>query len=288
MSEKKARAALFQRFSEDLGAVFPEHSGLFGCPLCLKLFDRNEVDTSLTLEHVIPDGLGKRLPALTCKTCNNNVGGAKLDYHLHKELELGAFFAGDGGCTDVDIHIGGHRLAAKWHRTPGASGPGNKLEVVGRATDPAALEGGKTAFEALRDGSEIILRFRTASPRRANLAILKAGYLLGFLKLGYRFILTSKLDIVREQIRRPAEQLIPLDALIVGLVNPHLVNSVAVVTKPAELEGVVACIQLQPKGPAYSRGVILPHPNSREEFFELVAKLKQSKGSLEIDCETLL
>jgi 5-methylcytosine-specific restriction endonuclease McrA len=85
MSNREARHKRFDRFARELESLVPVAAGRCCCPLCLELFGRSEVDELLTLEHIIPDGLGKRLLALTCKRCNNDVGGANLDSHLQKE-----------------------------------------------------------------------------------------------------------------------------------------------------------------------------------------------------------
>jgi len=231
---------------------------------------------------VIPRGLGKKLSVLTCSTCNNDVGGAKLDSHLHKKTEIDSFFGGFGGATTVDLHIGGHRLTAEWERSRKGAQIDNTLRIIEKATAPAALESSKAEFRALLDGSEIKLRFRVASERRANLSLLKAGYLLAFLRLGYDFIFSKNLDVVRQQIRSPSDQLLPLDALIVGVNELPVVNSVLLVTKPAELQGLLSVIELRPKSGPYTRGVLLPHPSSPPDFFEKAAMLKQLNGDLSI------
>ena len=94
MSNRNTRISLFDRFSAELNSLRPEAAGQYCCPLCLNLFERAEADQLLTLEHIIPDGLGRRLWALTCKRCNNDVGGAKLDSHLHKKMAIESFMKG--------------------------------------------------------------------------------------------------------------------------------------------------------------------------------------------------
>ena len=146
MSHRDTRMALFDRLSEELTSLRPEVVGRYCCPICLGLFERAEANQVLTLEHIIPDGLGKRLPALTCKTCNNDVGGAKLDSHLHMRMGLESFFKGSGKPVAVEIAIGEHRLAANWERVASEGGIQNNFRVVGKATAPSAEQGTKFNF----------------------------------------------------------------------------------------------------------------------------------------------
>ncbi len=56
----------------------------------------------------------------------------------------------------------------------------------------------------LEDGSEFKLTIRSKFDQRAiDVAYLKAAYLAGFAKFGYRFILCESMNSVRNQIREP-------------------------------------------------------------------------------------
>jgi hypothetical protein len=280
MANRRSRTALFDRLSDELASLVPNATERYCCPICLRLFERAEADQCLTLEHIIPDGLGKRLPALTCKTCNNDVGGAKLDSHLHKKLAIESFLIGSGKPVAAGLRIGGHHVAVDWERIPGEGGVKNNLRIIEKATAPSALQGSKEAMLGLSEGDELNLTFQIASERRVRMSLLKAGYLLGFRELGYRFILHQNLSVVRQQIQRPEEMLLPIDALVVDQVNPPAVNCVMQITDPENLHGILVSLELQsPGGSTLQKGVLLPTPASPCDFFERARALQQGHAS---------
>jgi hypothetical protein len=60
----------------------------YGCPLCLRLFRRDQID-QLSLDHVPPKSVGSKLKVLTCKTCNSvalTVAGGWLSGPFGKDL----------------------------------------------------------------------------------------------------------------------------------------------------------------------------------------------------------
>jgi HNH endonuclease len=69
------------RYWEAGAAVIRDRWGpyKYGCPLCLRLFPRDQIDR-LSLDHVPPESVGGKLKVLTCEECNNTAG-AELDSH---------------------------------------------------------------------------------------------------------------------------------------------------------------------------------------------------------------
>lgn len=281
MSNRDTRMGIFDRLSSELTSLRPEAAGRYCCPICLGLFERTEADRLLTLEHIIPDGLGKRLPTLTCKTCNNDLGGAKLDSHLHKKLAIESFLKGSGKPVAVELKIGEHRVAANWERIASEGGVHNNFRIVGKATAPSAEQGTKEAMQKMSQGDELTVSFRIASEQRASVSLLKSGYLLAFAELGYRFILHKNLDPVRQQVQSPAEELLPIDGLVVGLSDASAVNCVMEITDPTDMDGLIVCLELKaPDGSTLHKGVLLPTPASSSDFFERARTLKQAGNNV--------
>jgi hypothetical protein len=277
MSNRDTRMRLFDLLSAELTELNPEVIGKYCCPICLELFDRADVDRLLTLEHIIPDGLGERLPSLTCKTCNNDVGGAKLDSHLHQKLAIESFVKGAGKPVEVVLNVGGHRLAANWERTIDDSGVKNNFRIVEKATSPSAEQGSKEVMRKISAGDKMNFTFRIASERHARLALLKAAYLLGFKELGYSFILHANLNPIRQQIQRPSEELVPIDALVVNIHEPAVINCVMEVADPKNIDGILVCLELNDsQGLIIHRGVFLPTPASTSNFFERACEMKEA------------
>lgn len=281
MSNRETRKSIFDRLSDELTRLVPEAAGRYCCPICLCLFAREEADQLLTLEHIIPDGLGKRLPALTCKACNNDVGGAKLDPHLHKTMAFESFWKGSGKPVPIELNVGGHRVAAKWERIAGENGVQNNFKIIRKATAPSAEQGTQEAMQNMAEGDELNVAFRVASDKRANLALLKSGYLLAFTELGYSFILHKHLDPVRQQLLNPSEDLLPIDALVVGASDLTAVNCVMDITDPKEIDGILACIELKnQEGAVLHRGVLMPTPASPSDFFERARALRERGNNI--------
>src|SRR5882757_594900 len=66
------------------------------CPLCLRPMTNAELrDGTLTLEHVPPKSQGGSEVTLTCRECNHELGGSKVDVHVASERRLSEFFAGE-------------------------------------------------------------------------------------------------------------------------------------------------------------------------------------------------
>ncbi len=282
-SNRDERRKLFDVYSDQLRDAYPKADGRYGCPICLRLFERDTVDDLLTLEHVIPKRLGKRLTVLTCKTCNN-VGGAKLDSQLHKELAVESFLKGSGEPIGVELKIGEQRVAANWERRAGEGGMQNNFRVVAKATAPDELLKGEQLLKSFSMGDEINVKFEIASEKRARISELKAGYLLAFRTFRYRYILHKNLELIRQQIQRPAEELVPLGALILTVNRPAHVNCVVTLNGPEQLNAIFAVLELgSPKMGPKHRGILLPAPDSPSDFFEQARALKHAGGQLSVD-----
>jgi len=278
------RRRLFNDFSESLRAQRSDLAGKYLCPICLDGFERSSVEgdtPDLTLEHVIPDGLGERLFVLTCKNCNNNVGGTKLDTALHHRANDQAFLRGEKAIRSV-LQIGEARLAIDWRQTLTESGgKHNDFHVIKEATSPAAIDQSEAILRAAKEGPEMTLRLLIPNPRHAQVALLKVGYLIAFLRLGYQFILSTNLESVREQIRDPSAKLLPVDALVVGPVPaiPLRKNTIAAIRKPAELESWLSVFELKGVG---QFGVLLPSSASAPGYFDRAGQHRQRHGKMEL------
>ncbi len=279
------RHKVFNAFSESLRTKRPDLREKYMCPICFEIFGRSSVEgdsPELTLEHVIPNGLGQRLFVLTCSKCNNDVGGAKLDAALHRKVAAHAHLSGQRPLR-ANVLIDGARMAVDWTYTPASDStpPHSDLRVVEKATSPAAIEQSQVTLKAAQYGQEIRIQFPISNPRFEKTAFLKVGYLIGFLRFGYEFALAPNLDIVREQIRDPSAEILPVKALVVGptLFESVRANSLAVITNPTELAGFMALVELKGMG---QFGVLLPYPLSAPGFFDRAEKHRQSNSKLEV------
>lgn len=178
---------LFAQLGRDLARITPGFPIRVLCPLCLKSFSEDAIDTEppdLTEEHIIPRKLGGTLITLTCRNCNG-VHGAKLDSHLIQMLR--SQDAIDGVGTKLlrgTIEIGGILLPTDidWKAT--------KNETTSfrlRRNNAARFDHIRQVFRNGVPNIGVKLKFDYI-PHRACLAVLRIAYLVMFREFGYRYI----------------------------------------------------------------------------------------------------
>lgn len=181
----------------------------YACPLCLGAVENLDF---FTFEDVPPASVGGRPLLLTCRKCNS-AAGHELDVHVKKAHLTRQFLMGEEIKEAKDFQI----------RTDSGSMPirlrSNEKGFTLIGHEKAGIPKEKEALlEQFKRASEtdswkdmtLHLDFPTYSPRRENVGWLRAAYLAAFAKLGYGYILRPHLDVVREQINRPNEELIPV------------------------------------------------------------------------------
>src|SRR5438552_3370473 len=92
------------------------------------------------------------------------------------------------------------------------------------------------------EGRSFDLTFRGYDEPRARAALLRSAYIAAFALLGYRYILRSALDVVRDQIAKPDADLIPRFSLHLGGAEPRTHRLIISVTQPASLRCVLVGI----------------------------------------------
>ncbi|MFI6993902.1 HNH endonuclease [Nonomuraea wenchangensis] len=174
------------------------------CPLCLNvMLTAEEFETGeLTVEHVPPKALGGKDLVLTCRKCNNE-HGSQFDsaaYHAHQARSFAsgessqtivARFGIDGIESNVFLRrvgLGGFYLTGD----PRISNPSDKerleshMEMLG--------ESGETGFKVT-----ISARMKY-DPDRARVSWMRTGYLVAFALLGWKYILRSTLQPIRDHL----------------------------------------------------------------------------------------
>jgi 5-methylcytosine-specific restriction endonuclease McrA len=89
------RLELFNTFSTNLGFYRKNNSNHFLCPLCLRSFTRDAVESKqLTKAHIIAEKLGGKYWTLACKQCNGDVG-SKIESHEVARVNLNRALSGE-------------------------------------------------------------------------------------------------------------------------------------------------------------------------------------------------
>lgn len=200
---RKRRDFLFERGAEAFGKIHDYKRPVYVCPICLTGFTREGIDR-LTREHAPPKSYGGRVLCLTCADCNS-LGGSSGDAALIDHQRLSRIFRGEFGPRDCLLQVDGSAVNA----TIKTDGETVILVAERERNKPGSHSEFLAKTEELDSSSELQLTVQSRfSQRDRFLGLLRVAYLVLFARLGYRYILRSSLDIVRQQIRNPRDKLI--------------------------------------------------------------------------------
>lgn len=174
---------------------------LYRCPICQRDYDEraikkdSPVDYSLTLEHAPPDSIGGKIVALTCKSCNNELG-SRLDSQIAAREQLFRFI--DPNRPDPSPFPGKITLSESPKistniQISGKVGAGINIDA-GKNNKPSNLLGTKEKLERLYSSGGAFhasLSLPMYDERRSNLAFLKSAFLCLFGKFGYTYALSA-------------------------------------------------------------------------------------------------
>ncbi|TMV13309.1 HNH endonuclease [Arenibacterium halophilum] len=202
---------ILREISRELETFDAGLKNIFKCPICLRDLPVGNIDSkdrqfSIDEEHIIPKSVGGKITIFLCKSCNNTAGSKHTKW-LGEYIEI---FEGK-----APFHASGKKQKA----TATADGytingtlkvaEGGDLEFVALRSHshPHAFEGHVNA----PSGSKLTVQVDVPAYRQEKLVgvgFLAAAYELWFKNFGYSFVLQKSLDIVREQISNPEEDII--------------------------------------------------------------------------------
>ena len=177
------------------------------CPFCLKSFSEETV-TSLSLEDAPQEALGGSKVALTCKECNNTMGGL-IDCHLVNYIEaietrqfpeglekrVTVFNPKSGASTNALLRIESGKF--KIYVPKGSNNPAILEQEL-----PKWIENSLLNFEFVDNSNKRL-------PRHIVAAILKNAYVLLYAKFGYTFLLSPYYNVFRKQLFNPEIDILP-------------------------------------------------------------------------------
>jgi len=250
MNSKERRKVLLRKYTEEvkqLPIVFPDGyddqgKGSFICPLCLRIFNLaqlgEQVNSFITIEHVPPENLGGKPLVLTCKDCNSTCGH-ELDVYLRNEMEH----------LEQNFFNGAKGHYSKWLSREGFEMNGIlredvdgtiDIEIKKKLNSPIIfdkfVEGIKLSNGDLHLDGKIKLGDHRREKDVACVAMLKSAYLYAFYKLGYKYILTTKLDAIRKQILNSEKVIIPQNYLCLN--SDNIDSNMQDGLYPATIDGV--------------------------------------------------
>lgn len=273
MGNRDKRVAIFHKGAAALAKYRNGDKSLYICPICAKGFSKSDAETGvLSMEHVPPLSLGGRPLLLTCSVCNSEAG-RKVDFHAANLAILKSIrdilTGGIEGTAQCFLDLGGEKISVSLSRQAGAA----EFRPIVKASDPAALKRINYYMRSLYieekwDGEEFhITREVKFDYRLLKLAFLKWGFLLLSAWLGYGYALDARLDIVRNQLMRPEEELLDgfwfLPEKDAGLPAKCIID----VADPWPFLLV-----------SFDEGaVVLPSPSSPDNLYEIIGGLKNTK-----------
>ena len=241
------------------------------CPICLLPFSEESLDVSkdifLTLEDAPPKSLGGKANTLTCKKCNNE-SGYKIDFHLLealKEQGIRTFSPNSGSklfVTHKGIEVQGIL----------------KVDTEGEISfiiKPENNEPKRFAEYVSRVGKDdnVEIRFPASRVEVKNfeVALLKTAYILAFEKFGYPLILSKAFDIVRDQLKKPTEDIYPSGFWTMQ--KPFSGDNIGVhLIITQEFEGFHAIFNLKTGSSEY--GFVVYLPTSQKTTKSVIEKLR--------------
>jgi len=199
--EASKRRRMFEAAAPAVAAMWPEHAGTYGCPLCGQFFAEDRFD-ALSVEHAPPRSLRgrKRVAVLTCRRCNSRAGESVDDAMLdHEELR------------DLRRHTMTRRRESLVESAEGPVvmdvqfAPNGNVFLFGvpKASRKEAHDAWVREMETCTTGKELRISgtIRARRPQRwAEIGWLRSAYLIAFAWGGYRYAFAPSLEGVRAQL----------------------------------------------------------------------------------------
>lgn len=255
--------------------ISPERDDIIICPLCFnKFFTIDSFSKKeLTLEHAPPHKVGGKVVALTCSACNHE-HGSSLDKHLVQFVQNLDALSG-AGSTYVDTYV--QATDGREFRAEFRVKSENNFELLGvpKASNIKHIEHFTSSMQS--QDFRFKLRLHMGNERRAQLSLLRAGYLIAFHYLGYGFLVNFNLGYIRQQLITPDKNIIPEKAIHFPIKIPDKYIGINIIKEPPELKCYFIVFDIQAKNGISRRvGVMLPGPNSEDfSMFKTLDTLSQ-------------
>jgi hypothetical protein len=307
------RRKIFNAFSKNLETIkshpdigfIPDFKNGYICPLCFDPFFISDLDNNspnpLTIEHVPPESLGGKPILLTCKKCNS-ISGHSLDVHLLKKIEeidaleflpnvaYRTSFKSESSKMNgkVEIDKDGHLcfdLKPEW------SNPKETYRFMKEIFPGYSVHNSKPQKNKSQIGPYNSNLFSIEFPNfsndfRAEVALLRIGYLLAFNLLGNAFLISGNLFRVREQILNPAKKILPRQFGI-NYEFPERISGVNLIKTPKELRCFLVVFYLESSSLRRQFAIVLPGPSvpGIEIYDNLKSVLSNYPDSIHLEIE---
>ncbi|NUM48579.1 MAG: hypothetical protein HUU38_28055 [Anaerolineales bacterium] len=216
MSKEESLNNLFNAHVKDLKEVFTEWDEVFICPICMNGFLRDAIkEKTVTDGHVWPKSIRKlsekagNMHVLLCANCNHTAGGRgdaqmQIQEKMRKGKKTGKLY----GVRKVQLHRSQDAIPINLNVDVTYHAEDKSITITGRLdrnekwfdSSPEDQARFKETYERKENVEIVIHPPRNYKPELDPAGWITSAYLMGFYSLGYRFILDSNLDPVREYI----------------------------------------------------------------------------------------
>lgn len=262
-------------FKNEQGQI-EEPTDPFICPICYKLFVKESLDQKtsnpLTLEDVPPRKLGGKPITLTCKSCNNKLGGLKLDSKLIWHQEIEPFFK-----RKPNSHISAYYEINKRTKAMGKLTyiDKNKFGISFITNTNPNLKKEIDYLIKNWDKTTIKFSFQAPNQKKVLLALLRVAFLKMFSTFGYGYFFNSSSRLISHQLFEPDKDLIP-DFGIPSFDNlTSNVNGIHLITSPNEVRSFLVIFDVSLAGNTKTYSVLIPGPD--EDCLSIYSKFKEKK-----------
>jgi len=216
MTKEQLLTQLFDAHVKDLNDVFPASGDVFVCPICLGIFSKEAISQGLLSDgHVWPKKIrlasqkASTMRVLLCKECNNTAGSfGDRQMQIYEKVKNGEKTGEIYGPRLVQIFKNPDEEPVNLHVNVTRHLNNNSITVTGRIDrDFKWLDGSPEdqarIQEVLETGKQVnivVHPYKDLKPELVGSGWVTAAYLMAFFRLGYRYILTKKLNIVRTYI----------------------------------------------------------------------------------------
>lgn len=207
MNKKEFKKRCFSKGATALGRIISNDQGYYCCPLCNVLFPEQAIHAEiLTIEHAPPESVGGKPLALTCKNCNSKSGDS-IDAAIANRNKLFEAIKAITGKKQnyqgrASLRMGGESINVRIEVNEGTISIKPPIKI----NNPKKLESYKKYMMDLSkvgkwDGEEF-----TITPtdkyqiKYSKIGDLKSAFIICFALFGYRYALSKRLSLVREQI----------------------------------------------------------------------------------------
>ena len=304
MNNREKRELIFKIYSDNFQSIvdntilketYDKDYGYY-CPLCTEHFNKQDLDEKiLTLEHNPPNSLGGKGSILTCKKCNSK-SGHSIDVELLNALrniegysfkpnsEFRTKFKNEStGNEGVNAKI---KIDNEGKFTINVDSKNNNPKTSEKFFNSATHTYNNPIFakDLKNIGWQKKISFSFPKPEPINekilkISLLKIAYLLAFEKLGYIFLFSKNMQIVREQLDNPNKEIIkPPFWIKYDFPDENL--GINIITKPRELKAFLIIFDLKTKSDKYRFAIILPGLGENDEkiYDILPEKLTTGEG----------